>query len=454
MPGITDRDHFAAAALTGLLSQCAAEDREAAETAAAAMRYADAMLRERCRVGGDCPVPDNAPNHDAAPAARGDARECTAPVTTGGTQWLNYNANDYVRVKLTAHGRELLKKQHESLNAMTAYLRYLPPFEDADGWSKWQLHRLMSTFGAHTGMGIPLCFEPTIQFDSARANHDAAPAARASEATASPERVRVRGDAGTGDTQSFDAYARFAGTVMDWISEATSAYAASCRSDGGRKIMAEACSQCWDAFDRIAYPTIHGASPEARASVESVAPQPTAHGDSDRTDKAAPRPSEGTGDTPAPHATHGECSVPREGTQEPVAWRGVPVAWAAVAKNGQPLWLSYDRSGAEGMVNGMAEVVPLYRQAPDFAPPPPDNAEPVAWAALRDDGDIAWIGYTPDGAADGACGRQIVPLYRSPTLTDAEREALETATAGGVGHVYARRAAALRGLLERLGGGK
>ena len=39
---------------------------------------------------------------------------------------------------------------------------------------------------------------------------------------------------------------------------------------------------------------------------------------------------------------------------------------------------------------------------------------PVAWAALRDDGDIAWIGYTPEGAADGACGRQIVPLYRQP----------------------------------------
>jgi hypothetical protein len=39
---------------------------------------------------------------------------------------------------------------------------------------------------------------------------------------------------------------------------------------------------------------------------------------------------------------------------------------------------------------------------------------PVAWAALRDDGDIAWIGYTPEGAADGACGRRIVPLYRQP----------------------------------------
>ena len=42
------------------------------------------------------------------------------------------------------------------------------------------------------------------------------------------------------------------------------------------------------------------------------------------------------------------------------------------------------------------------------------SVEPVAWAALREDGDIAWIGYTPEGAADGACGRQIVPLYLQP----------------------------------------
>ncbi len=51
--------------------------------------------------------------------------------------------------------------------------------------------------------------------------------------------------------------------------------------------------------------------------------------------------------------------------------------------------------------------------------------KPVAWAALREDGDIAWIGYTPEGAADGACGRQVVPLYRSPALTDEEVEAVE-----------------------------
>jgi hypothetical protein len=39
----------------------------------------------------------------------------------------------------------------------------------------------------------------------------------------------------------------------------------------------------------------------------------------------------------------------------------VPVAWAAVGKNGVPMWLAYHRQDAEGAVVGMAEVVPLYR---------------------------------------------------------------------------------------------
>jgi hypothetical protein len=47
--------------------------------------------------------------------------------------------------------------------------------------------------------------------------------------------------------------------------------------------------------------------------------------------------------------------VAPESTQE-------PVAWAAVTKNGRPMWLSYSRQDAEGAVVGMAEVIPLYRQ--------------------------------------------------------------------------------------------
>lgn len=42
-------------------------------------------------------------------------------------------------------------------------------------------------------------------------------------------------------------------------------------------------------------------------------------------------------------------------------WDGVPVAWAAVGANGVPLWLAYHRRDAQGAVVGMAEVVPLYR---------------------------------------------------------------------------------------------
>jgi len=123
--------------------------------------------------------------------------------------------------------------------------------------------------------------------ERAKTNHDAAPAAIAAPSESS---APLGKGLGTGDTQSFDAYAMFAGSVMNWISEATSAYAASCSSDGGRKIMADACSRCWDAFDRIAYPTVHGASPEARARIDA---------DRGRTDKADFRPGKGTGDTPA-----------------------------------------------------------------------------------------------------------------------------------------------------------
>ena len=60
------------------------------------------------------------------------------------------------------------------------------------------------------------------------------------------------------------------------------------------------------------------------------------------------------------------------------------------------------------------ERVSNYLEKPDSSALTDAEREPVAWAALRDDGDVAWIGYTPEGAADAACGRQIVPLYRSP----------------------------------------
>jgi hypothetical protein len=82
---------------------------------------------------------------------------------------------------------------------------------------------------------------------------------------------------------------------------------------------------------------------------------------------------------------------------------GSPVAWAAVGKNGVPMWLAYHRQDAEGAVVGMAEVV---------------------------------------------------PLYRSPTLTDEGREAIEAAIdylEASSSPVQNRRADTLRGLLEKTG---
>jgi hypothetical protein len=96
------------------------------------------------------------------------------------------------------------------------------------------------------------------------------------------------------------------------------------------------------------------------------------------------------------------------------AWAGVPVAWAAVADNGTPLWLSYDRNDTGMPIGG--RVIPLYR-------------------------------------------------HRSPTLTDAQREAISSAAylceaTAGLAHENANAtawstcAATLRGLLERMGGGE
>ena len=85
-----------------------------------------------------------------------------------------------------------------------------------------------------------------------------------------------------------------------------------------------------------------------------------------------------------------------------------------------------------------------------------DEMKPVAWgiAWSHDDLDCEHVYESRGNAkavADNGKG-SIIPLYRSPTLTDAEREAVEVAARfmdkwGGVPNTIA--SDALRGLLER-----
>jgi hypothetical protein len=145
--------------------------------------------------------------------------------------------------------------------------------------------------------------------------------------------------------------------------------------------------------------TNRDAAPAARASVDSVAPQPTTDG-RERTDKSPARTVDGTGEsdrpkpiesTPVSHATHREGTERREGT-EPVAW--------AVCTPGDGDW------------------------SPCFFHEP--HAQRCASAIFG--------------------SKNIVPLYRKPTLTDAEREAVEYFSCV----VDSKHAAALHGLLQRL----
>ena len=65
-----------------------------------------------------------------------------------------FNVNDYVLVKLTPVGKDLLKKNDRPI-----------PDENSEGWSRWQLWELASAFGDHMYNGCQIPFETSIQFE-------------------------------------------------------------------------------------------------------------------------------------------------------------------------------------------------------------------------------------------------------------------------------------------------
>jgi predicted DNA binding protein len=78
--------------------------------------------------------------------------------------------------------------------------------------------------------------------------------------------------------------------------------------------------------------------------------------------------------------------------------------------------------------------------------------EPIAWAVLLADGDRIYDVYAIEEEAKAidevvTGNHGIVPLYRSPALTDEEREAIELAIETWVCKPQLK--ATLRGLLER-----
>ncbi len=95
-------------------------------------------------------------------------------------------------------------------------------------------------------------------------------------------------------------------------------------------------------------------------------------------------------------------------------------------------------------------------------PPASAGSQPVAWAVF-DGHDRMHLapGYSEAESCAEDIDGEIVPLYRKPTLTDEEREAIEWAEVAAIvdaanetdaddAVAYERRAATLRALRERL----
>ena len=76
-----------------------------------------------------------------------------------------FNINDNVKVKLTQHGKDVLKEKHRRFWADVGKQMawYTPPEEDSEGWSEWQLWQLMGELGDELHMGCKMPFETEIE---------------------------------------------------------------------------------------------------------------------------------------------------------------------------------------------------------------------------------------------------------------------------------------------------
>lgn len=81
---------------------------------------------------------------------------------------IEFNVNDCVFIKLTDVGLAELKKQHSELAKAFPSISaiFTPPPVDEYGFSKWQLHSLMSTFGHLMNPGFSVPFETTIRIQN------------------------------------------------------------------------------------------------------------------------------------------------------------------------------------------------------------------------------------------------------------------------------------------------
>ena len=82
---------------------------------------------------------------------------------------INFNVNNHVRVRLTTHGKECLRKNYNELAAQfpggKLGFEFKLPKEDSVGWSEWQMWDLMYQLGRYVYNGCDAPFLTEIQIE-------------------------------------------------------------------------------------------------------------------------------------------------------------------------------------------------------------------------------------------------------------------------------------------------
>lgn len=76
-----------------------------------------------------------------------------------------FNINEYIKVRLTDYGRKMHRKNYDEFWGKIAVPRiidYIPPIEDEDGWSTWQMWTFMEQFGRYMRLGEKNVIETNI----------------------------------------------------------------------------------------------------------------------------------------------------------------------------------------------------------------------------------------------------------------------------------------------------
>lgn len=79
---------------------------------------------------------------------------------------MKFNVNNYVKVRLTDYGREILYKEwlkFQKTHPDIIKKSFTLPEEDSDGWTMFQGWKLMNTFGRYVLPGHKLPFEAEIE---------------------------------------------------------------------------------------------------------------------------------------------------------------------------------------------------------------------------------------------------------------------------------------------------